>query len=179
MSGYCFQVPPLSTEKITARADFLRKTLAVETDRFPLIEVVEYWFPALWEAFSLQVREKSEMGSAHGLTFPETAEIWLREDVYEGFLADQPRDRFTVAHEVGHLLLHNGVGLARSMRKPSELKAYENSEWQANTFAGALLIPTATAQCLRNELELADACNVSVDAARVRLASLRQRGMLK
>ncbi|ENM0054935.1 ImmA/IrrE family metallo-endopeptidase [Stenotrophomonas maltophilia] len=179
MSGYCFQVPPLSTDKITAKADVFRKALGVETDRFPLIEVVEYAIPLLWEAFSLQVREKSEMGSAHGLTFPETAEIWLREDVYEGFLANQPRDRFTVAHEVGHLLLHNGVGLARSMRKPSELKAYENSEWQANTFAGALLIPTATAQRLRNELELADACNVSVDAAKVRLASLRQRGMLK
>ncbi|PZT06150.1 hypothetical protein A7X87_08395 [Stenotrophomonas maltophilia] len=143
------------------------------------MEVVEYAIPLLWEAFSLQVREKSVMGSAHGLTFPETAEIWLREDVYEGFLADQPRDRFTVAHELGHLLMHNGVSLARNMKKPSELKPYENSEWQANTFAGALLIPTATAQRLRDEWEVAEACGVSFDAARVRLAALRQRGKLK
>ena len=178
MSGYCFQVPPMSIAKITARADLFRRALGVETDRFPLINVVEHAIPALWEDFSLQVREKAEMGSAHGLTFPESAEIWLRDDVYEGFLADQPRDRFTVAHEVGHLLLHNDVSLARSMKKPSELKPYENSEWQANTFAGALLIPTPTAQRLRNEWEVAEACGVSFDAARVRLAALRQRGML-
>lgn len=179
MSGYCFQVPPLSIDKITASADLFRRSLGVTTDRFPLVEVVEHAIPALWDDFTLEVREEAEMGSAHGLTFPESAEIWLRADVYQGVLEEQGRDRFTLAHELGHLLLHNGIGMARSMKMPSELKPYENSEWQANTFAGALLIPVAVAQRLRSEFELADACGVSFDAARVRLAGLRRRGQIR
>jgi len=178
MSGYCFQVPPLSIDKITATADLFRRSLGITEDRFPLVEVVEHGIPTLWEEFTLHVREASEMGSAHGLTFPEKAEIWLRDDVYQGVLEHQGRDRFTLAHELGHLLLHNGISMARSMKKPSELKPYENSEWQANTFAGALLIPVSTAQRLQSEWEISEACGVSFDAARVRLDSLRRRGKL-
>lgn len=178
MSGYCFQVPPLSIDKITATADLFRRSLGITEDRFPLVEVVEHGIPTLWEDFTLHVREASEMGSAHGLTFPEKAEIWLRDDVYQGVLEHQGRDRFTLAHELGHLLLHNGISMARSMKKPSELKPYENSEWQANTFAGALLIPVSTAQRLKSEWEISEACGVSFDAARVRLDSLRRRGKL-
>ena len=174
MSGYCFQVPPRSLDSITASADVFRRALGVQGDKFPLVDVMEKIIPSLWDGFSLVVGDMGEMGSAHGLAFPEKGEIWLREDVYEGYLAGQGRDRFTAAHELGHLLLHNNIGMARSIKSPSELKPYENSEWQANTFAGALLIPVETARKLKDEFELMDACGVSFDAARVRLAQLRR-----
>ncbi|WP_313256349.1 ImmA/IrrE family metallo-endopeptidase [Stenotrophomonas acidaminiphila] len=179
MSGYCFQVPPLSIDKITASADLFRRSLGVTEDRFPLVEVVEHLIPALWEDFTFEVREAGDMGSAHGLTFPEKGLIWLRDDVYQGVLDGQGRDRFTLAHELGHLLLHNSIGMARSIQKPTDLKPYENSEWQANTFAGALLIPISAAQRLGSPNLIADACGVSLDAARVRLESLRRRGKIR
>lgn len=179
MSGYCFRVPPLSAAKIEAQAAAFRRALGVTGDMFPLVEVVETSIPELWEDFSLEVLEEEEMGDAHGLTYPEHGVICLRTDVYYGFLAGNGRDRFTVAHELGHLVLHNGVGLARKMVEPTSLKAYENSEWQANTFAGALLIPEEAGIRLSDPADLAAACGVSFRAAEVRLSALRRRGRIR
>lgn len=67
--------------------------------------------------------------------------MYIREDVYEAACKDDGRHRFTLAHEVGHYFLHSeGVILRRSVQE-FEIMAYLNPEWQANTFAGALLIP--------------------------------------
>jgi Zn-dependent peptidase ImmA (M78 family) len=118
------------------------------------------------------------MGDQHGLTRPELKEMWIREDVYEGARRGVGRDRFTIAHELGHYLLHNEPGLARTMNPKGSLPAFKCSEWQANSFAGALLIPTDVAQALKNAHAIAETCGVSVDAAGVQLKVLRQKGLL-
>ncbi len=50
------------------------------------------------------------------------------------------RCRFTLCHELGHLLLHGGGALHRSAVKDPPI--YMSSEWQGDRFAGALLAPT-------------------------------------
>ncbi len=49
------------------------------------------------------------------------------------------RDRFTIAHELGHLVLHHD----REAREPQTFYRYGRSrqETEANAFAGALLMP--------------------------------------
>lgn len=49
------------------------------------------------------------------------------------------RNRFTIAHELGHYFLHSGVGkkAIRVMRAGSG-----RVEWEANWFAGAFLLPS-------------------------------------
>lgn len=48
------------------------------------------------------------------------------------------RDRFTIAHELGHYVLHSGKG-----RKQIRAERFGSNrvEWEANWFAGAFLMP--------------------------------------
>lgn len=85
-------------------------------------------------------------------------EIWMREEFFSALFerdANTNRARSTLAHEIGHAVLHEpdvrtgrhlpaALALRRAPR--SELKPYEDSEWQAHMFAGALLLPRPALQ---------------------------------
>lgn len=83
------------------------------------------------------------------------------------------RDRFTIAHELGHFFLHAWMG-----KRP--LKATRNgsdrAEWEANWFAAGLLMPKAKFKAAHKRKPsvswLADNFDVSEHAARVRCAVL-------
>lgn len=80
--------------------------------------------------------------------------IRLRSDVWNGAKDGNPRFRFTVAHEVGHVVLHRS-DLAKSRgcafrdvltateKLPPEVPIFCSPEWQANAWAGAFLMPLA------------------------------------
>ena len=101
----------------------------------------------------------------HGLTNPATKTIKIREDVYDRACEGHGRDRFTLAHELGHYLLHDDVtvGLARSGDGASVV-TYCDPEWQANAFAGELLMPHDLIQNMSIG-EIAAQCKVSYSAA--------------
>lgn len=90
---------------------------------------------------------------------------------YERLAARHPRATFFVAHELGHCILHTDQ-LVRLARMPtSELAAlhrgktqhppYMDTEWQANAFACALLMPAAGLVGLEKEYGGLDACDVA------------------
>jgi len=79
--------------------------------------------------------------------------IYLPKDKYYKDLKEgKPRCKFTLAHETGHIILHADyvvnilqVAARNSMTtKYREPKIFEKAEWQANTAAGALLMPLTT-----------------------------------
>lgn len=86
------------------------------------------------------------------------------------------RIRFTVAHEIGHLVLgHVRPGERTTVnREPSSEDS--PTELAANVFAGCLLAPTCVVRALglRTAEEIARACNVSTSAAEFRVARLEQ-----
>jgi IrrE N-terminal-like domain len=116
--------------------------------------------------------------------------------VVDTALAENPsqRNRFraTVAHEVGHAILHvkqfrrrkeilrfthDCEDVSLRMYREDEIPAYVNPEWQAWRFAKALLMPE---QPFRRAYatgisipELAATFGVSVDFARLRIRDLR------
>lgn len=110
---------------------------------------------------------------------PVEKEILLSERTYEQLRMDVPRSRFTLAHELGHAILH-GAFLSASLEgrfpqkryKRTTLKAYLDPEWQANCFAGAFLMPTPLmGKCLREGWSLAKIASyfrVSHEAAAIR-----------
>lgn len=62
----------------------------------------------------------------------------------------QNRIRFSFAHEIGHFVLHKGIYDEIDLSTPEEWKnlvlnesdkEYRNFEWQANEFAGRLVVP--------------------------------------
>ena len=96
----------------------------------------------------LRVREADDLcpiaGAApavqlSGLLLPARWEIWVRRD------EPAPRRRFTVAHEIGHYLLHSDG--AAVLCRPADVETAQGSERarerEANRFAAELLMPEA------------------------------------
>jgi Zn-dependent peptidase ImmA (M78 family) len=80
------------------------------------------------------------------------------------------RQRFTVAHELGHILLgHCDPERYNKIRFESE-RAYESDEHEANVFASRLLAPSCVlwglnARCVE---DIAELCNISYESAHMR-----------
>lgn len=105
-------------------------------------------------------------------------------------LHSQRRQRFTIAHEIGHLVLHASEDLHVDANFPIGFRdgksslAIDNKEIEANQFAAELLMPAAwllrDAQVLHIDFEgddeaiqeLADKYEVSVRAMTIRLSAL-------
>jgi hypothetical protein len=142
-----FHVPYLSYEDIRHAADtFLRQYHASGTVPVPIEEIIEFQLqidivplPGLEEAYHIV-----------GFTSHDLREISIDEYVY----AHQPgRYRFTLAHEVGHRVLHAPLYAVQQFRSTDEWKQfiqrvpeleYKWLEWQANCFAGLVLVTRQT-----------------------------------
>jgi hypothetical protein len=135
-------VPPRSKDNIAANATVLREFLGLHSRTyFPVAEVYEA-LDLLYEGARFEVREEQAMGGDHGRTYPDQNLIYIREDIYIRACAGEARDRFTMCHELGHLLMHRGVALSR-IDPANPPKIYRNSEWQADTFASHLMMPNS------------------------------------
>lgn len=112
------------------------------TGYFDIMSFLEFKMPEISPQFQLKILSKAELGDLLGLTHPDAFTIKLREDVYDKALDGDGFSRMTVAHELGHFVMHSEskLGFARKLADDST-KTYMNSEWQASCFAGELLVP--------------------------------------
>lgn len=170
MSEVRYKAPPTSRRKIREFAQRLRKILGLENQAYvDIVALMECVFPIIFgdDHFSIEVIEKEKMGLNHGLTDPKRGKIYIREDVYEGACRGVGRDRLTMAHELGHVLLHKDVvtGLAR-VGDGEKVPTYCDPEWQASAFAGEFLMGHEVIQSMTVQ-EVAQRCGVSHQAAEV------------
>ncbi|MDQ1236709.1 Zn-dependent peptidase ImmA (M78 family) [Paenibacillus sp. SORGH_AS306] len=166
-----YEASPLSRADIRDFANDIRKFCKCENvPYFPIVQFLEFVMPSLDPEFTWVPVSKQEMGSKHGLAYPNNKLIKIREDVYEGALQGKGRDRLTIAHEVGHYFMHKqgNIYFARSMGVAEKLPAYRDPEWQANAFAGELLAPAHIIKG-KNIFEVANLCGISQQAARRQL----------
>ena len=130
---------PMSRSDIRRFTKELREIIGVEkTEYFPIVHFVEWILANPDNGVELEIVEPEEMKDTYGLTNTGSNRMCIRSDVYEGAVKGNPRDRFTLSHEVGHYFLHrpNSVSFARG-----EIPRYRDPEWQANTFAAELMAP--------------------------------------
>jgi len=135
--------------------------------------------PNAFSGFNMEVAEREDMGINHGLTIPAENVIRLRIDVYHGAAEGKGRDRFTAAHELGHYLMHRNVPIQFHRTENGRLPAFKDSEWQANTFAGGLLMPIDKMVRCKSLEEVMERFEVSWDAARVHNDILAKKGRMK
>ncbi|WP_270505597.1 ImmA/IrrE family metallo-endopeptidase [Paraclostridium sordellii] len=162
--------------EIEERASIIRKLFSVfypeiEGDRFPVLNFVEHVIPRIDENFNFVVVSTNELKDCYAVTDINDNTIKVREDVYDRAVDGNERDLFTIAHELGHLLLHSNqkVELARG---DSPMMIYESTEWQANTFAAALLMPADKITSEDTKFTVARKFGVSITAAELRLKKL-------
>lgn len=164
---------PISIAGIRKLTDVIRyHTDYNDKKYFPIEYFIETVLPSIDPKFSLIIESHNEMGSCHGIACPEKSTITIREDVYERAISGTGRDRFTLAHELGHYLLHtdSNVSLAR-IEKGKKIEPYKDPEWQANTFAAELLVPLNLITT-DNIDEIASTFGVSHQVASIRLKKL-------
>lgn len=81
------------------------------------------------------------------------------------------RQRFTVAHELGHCLLHDGKGLYNREPSPND----NPIEQEANVFASRLLAPACVlwGMNVTTPEQIADICNISIQSAEFRMERMK------
>lgn len=91
------------------------------------------------------------------------------------------RQRFTVAHELGHALMGHGE---RPRDTSSSMNSYEPVEVEANCFAAELLMPVATVRSAVDQFSITDISvlaagfNVSESAMKFRMKNLAAERVL-
>lgn len=177
MSHISNVAPPQSYLSIEGKAQALREMLApygVNADRaFPIVEVLEHVMPTIMPEFYLGVASWQELNGAEAIKTRDN-KIMVREDVYDQAIEGQARARFTLAHELGHLMLHEEHVLHR-MTTPAgkKLKVFYDPEWQADAYASAVLMPRQSVSHLAID-EIVSKFRVSRRAAEVRMDKIQK-----
>lgn len=172
------RVPGLSRQDLVELGDELLRSLQPEALRCPTpVDVRKLVDSKLEEVLGIHVYP------VHPADLPADAEastsgerILVRKDQYDLLREGGPmglRARATIAHELGHAILHSPMLADTETAKRvtlvprRELKAYEDPEWQAWTLAQAFLIPVRTARSLssRTPEVIADTYQVSLPFA--------------
>lgn len=155
-------VVPMSRKNIRDMVKVFRDASGLETVLyFPIVPFIELVLPTF--GLEYEIISVTEMGDAYGVTHTGANIMKIREDVYIRAIAGNPRDRFTLCHELGHFILHTPerVTFARGV-----VPTYMQPEWQANAFAGELMAPKELVMGMWPD-EIAEKCGMSLKAAEI------------
>lgn len=122
----------------------------------------------------IQVYSSSSLGNLGGYYDAEKNSIVINAN--DSFV----RQRFSVAHELGHCALGHGSS-PRDNSKEYNRNRYIPKEYEANSFAAELLMPEEAIRVMIEQrnlgfLELCEKFGVSTDAMRIRLETLGYLG---
>ena len=171
-------VPPMSKDKIKYIVNKFREIIGFGDELyFPIVQFLEYCLCEL--GYQMEIVEDHELNRAYAITYSNEKLLKIRESVYNGAVNDNPRDRFTLAHELGHIILHpvEIIGDLKLARTNDIIPSYRDPEWQANTFAGELLAPSKLIVGM-DKKEISERCKISLQAAGIRYSNVSGESLL-
>lgn len=162
--------PPVSRADLERYANRLRRQLGVENDlRIPVLSLVEERIGLLLDGtFNYEYVDISKLPGEYAHYNPQENLLTIREDVYMRASAGVGRDRFTIAHEIGHFCLHSDNMVLSRATPGQEIPAYRDPEWQANTFASYFMMPRHLIAGMSAK-EVSECCGTSLQAAAIAL----------
>lgn len=144
-----FMAHPVSRINLRWIAEELKKELNISVSK-PYVDVVMILerLNEIDSSFNYEVVNDERFDeNVQAMTSIETRTIYIKLSVYEGACQGIGKDRMSIAHEIGHLLLHRDVAQTpvlyryEGSTQYAELKLYQKPEWQAECFAAELLMP--------------------------------------
>jgi Zn-dependent peptidase ImmA (M78 family) len=164
-----------SIEKIASGWRDLAKEF-FEFDYFNIVDFVNKVFQRRFyrgERLRLKFMERSAVNPAKVSYMPLT--LHVRVDVWAAARADEPWARYVIAHECGHVVLHDheakGYSTPNAKRLPPE-EFERSAEWQADRFADFLLAPTMIVDRQRAARAAAVRCGIPNEVAERRFAEV-------
>lgn len=178
MSEVSFRAPPMKRSEIRHIAQQFRNICQI-SDK-PYADVVRLLEADILRlvGFDWEIVGQEELVDEHGLTLLNEKFVLIREDVYEGAINGSGRDRMTIAHEMGHAILHSDVQLARMSPDAAKPKPFQCPEWQAKCFAGEFLVDVRQIKGPVSLYTIAQEFGVSEQAAEVQLRTFVREGVI-
>jgi Zn-dependent peptidase ImmA (M78 family) len=128
------------------------------------------------------VKDDLELGDADGKTEfnKDVVTISVKRSVNEEARVGVGRARMTLAHELGHAVMHHGTALFRMIDAAGSTDLakecpYESAEHQAKVFAAAFLIHDEDAAEMRDAEEISIEFGVSIEAAKICVKRLKKK----
>lgn len=106
----------------------------------------------------------------------QAVELHIEKWVLHNAKLGDEEARKIIAHEIGHIILHDASAQKFSQGSEKNMRFLENEEsgeWQAKRFADAFLVPLHIAASFTNAEEMAQYCQVDIDCANRRIISVR------
>lgn len=156
----------------------------VDVELVDIVAILEFKLPESFPGFKLRIKPVSSMKD-FAVSEPHHNRITVREDIYDNACEGDAFCRFTLAHELGHFLLHSGN--SRTLHKSPEkyeakisnMNSIESAEKQADMFARHFLAPPRVAYKYKDSpIDLSIATGISIDIARGNI-SLSKRTELR
>ncbi|ACK49164.1 hypothetical protein Msil_0183 [Methylocella silvestris BL2] len=134
---------------------------------------------------NFHIRPDDEMGTADGMTShgKDFVTIAVKQSVRDAAFLGVGRARNTLAHELGHAVMHKSVEMPRRTIgniTPKWLKPFESAEHQVKVFAPAFLINDAIAETLTSADAISIEFGVSLESANIyweEMIALRDRDL--
>ncbi len=169
------RVISLSREFINKKALQIRYAIRAENFfMFPIEKIIEPLIDCLEGRIEILEDKKLPQNiPAQTIFYPNCnserrlpyAVMQIKESVYLGAVSGNPEDRFTLAHEAGHVfLLHSPIGNNASETNEN-ISLTEDPEWQSDTFAKELLAPSYLFAKFKPDI-LAKLCKIPVRYAK-------------
>lgn len=158
-------------EDLAAEATACRRLLPPTiTGWFDVFAFVTQIVPKLIPEFSIVFYDAGEGDDPAFITFgPKT--LHVDREVWEFASRGEPNARFILAHELGHILLHNQYAQAFSGEQQKFGPRENSAEWQADTFAEFILIGDDVLDRSANAESVERACGVVSQIALRRIRS--------
>ncbi|SRR5579883_336389 len=184
-----YRVKGRSNLEIRQLAKKMREFFGVAGDRRIDVLACLAW-QSIWtvngeKRLEFQIRADAEMSTADGITShgSEIVTIAVKQSVRDAAFMGDGRARNTLAHELGHAVMHNGVEMPRRpfvniTPKWLKSKPFESAEHQARVFAPAFLINDLIAETLGSAEEISVEFGISLESAMIyfeELTALRDR----
>lgn len=133
---------PLSVSDIEGLCVTLRYWLKVPTDScFPIIKLLnDLYYKGFINIQYMSDDDKIFEKDTPAKYNPIDNFIYIKESILEDLDNNKFSANFTLAHEFFHYIQHKLLGF--NFEEVEKCLAFEDPEWQANEFAGQLLIPT-------------------------------------
>ncbi|OYQ75513.1 ImmA/IrrE family metallo-endopeptidase [Wohlfahrtiimonas sp. G9077] len=157
------RVSPMSAAKIGELAKSVRKVFKINKPFVDLEDLMEKFICN--DMLEICLPDDIRLKGKYALTYPDRNKILLSESTYNAACFGDGRARFTVAHEIGHLVMHKEQ--SAFARSSGNHKIYEDAEWQADTFASSFLMDVDYCNSETQIGEVRDMFGVSWQAASI------------
>jgi Zn-dependent peptidase ImmA (M78 family) len=164
---------PKSEQFIRALARDLRRLLSIDHEYAPDLLKALHHLNNVYPRFKLKVVQDDDLPDAEAKAYCKACILKVRAGILNAISRyGDPRARWTIAHELGHIALQHPRGLFRMRPEQPISSEDEELENEADIFASEFLIPSHLAGPCRRPGEIATRFQVSIGAAKLRQMEL-------